>query len=135
MVLVLAGSIEQAKVVFGYAPAFLQSSPVLHKEILDITQNEIRLRNGVVIAVHANSFRNVRGLTLLTVIFDEISFWRDDTSATPDSETYTAALPSLATNNGMLIGISSPYRKTGLLYAKHKQCYGVSSDDKRSQTF
>lgn len=129
MVLVLASSIEQAKVVFGYALAFLQSSPVLRKEILDITQNEIRLRNGIVISVHANSFRNVRGRTLLAVIFDEISFWRDDTSTTPDSETYTAVLPSLATTNGMLIGISSPYRKAGLLYAKHKQYYGVSSDD------
>jgi phage terminase large subunit-like protein len=107
MVLVLAASLEQSKVVFGYALAFLQASPVLRREIVDSTQSEIRLRNGVVIACHANSFRNVRGRTLLACIFDEVSFWRDETTATPDSEVYSAVLPSLATTNGMLVGISS----------------------------
>ena len=45
------------------------------------------------------------------------------------SEVYTAVLPSLATTNGMLVGISSPYRKTGLLHAKHKESFGVDGDD------
>ena len=57
------------------------------------------------------------------------SFWRDETSATPDTETYTAVLPSLATTNGMLVGIVSPYRRVGLLHAKHKAHFGVDSDD------
>jgi hypothetical protein len=40
----------------------------------------------------------------------------------------------------MLVGISSPYRKTGLLHTKHRQYYGVDSDDTlvvqgSSQTF
>jgi len=104
MVLVLAASMEQARVVFGYALAFLKESPVLRKEIVDTTSSEIRLRSGVVIAVHANSFRSVRGRTLLACVFDEVSSGRDDTTATPDNETYTAVLPSLATTNGMLVG-------------------------------
>ena len=62
-------------------------------------------------------------------IFDEIAYWRDDTTATPDTETYTAVLPALLTTNGMLIGISRPYRRTGLLHAKHKQFFGADSDD------
>lgn len=127
--LILAATTEQAKVVFNYALAFLEASPVLSSEIDDIVADEIRLRNGVTIAVHPNSFRSIRGRTLLCCIFDEISFWRDDTSATPDSEVYTAVLPSLATCNGLLVGISSPYRKTGLLYQKHKQFFGISDDD------
>ncbi len=131
MVLVLAASIDQARIVFGYALAFLEASPVLCKEIANVTADEITLRNGIVIAVHANSFRSVRGRTLLACIFDELAFWRDDTSATPDHETYSAILPSLArpTGNGMLIGISSPYRKTGLLHAKYKQFYGIDSNE------
>ena len=116
MVLVLAASMEQAHVVFDYALAFLQTSPVLRQEIADSTTSEIRLRNGVVIAEHSNSFRSIRGRTLLGCVFDEISFWRDDTTATPDTETSTAVLPSLATTNGMLVGISSPYPKAGLLH-------------------
>jgi hypothetical protein len=129
MVLVLAMSLEQAKVVFNYALAFLRSSPVLQNEIAETTRNEIRLKNGIVIAIHTNSFRTVRGRTLLAAIFDEVSFWRDDTSATPDSEVYSAVLPSLATCNGLLVGISSPYRRVGLLHAKHKQHFGVDGDD------
>ncbi|TMJ93886.1 MAG: hypothetical protein E6G74_23690, partial [Alphaproteobacteria bacterium] len=33
------------------------------------------------------------------------------------------------TTNGMLIAISSPYRKAGLMYAKHKQYFNTDSDD------
>jgi hypothetical protein len=79
--------------------------------------------------VHSNSFRTVRGRTLVACIFDEVSFWRDETSATPDLEVYRAVLPALATTNGMLIGISTPYRKQGLLHQKHRDHFGVADDD------
>lgn len=129
MVLILVASVSQSKTVFGYVKAFLSKSPVLRKEVANVTKEEITLKNGIVISSHANSFRTVRGRTLVAAIFDEVSFWRDDTSAQPDVETYTAVLPSLATTNGMLIGISSPYRKVGLLHGKHKAFFGVDSDD------
>ena len=109
--------------------AFLRTSAVLAKEIESTTRHEIRLKNGIVIAIHSNSFRSVRGRTLCACIFDEVAFWRDETTATPDAETYTAVLPALATTNGMLVGISSPYRRMGLLHAKHKRHWGVASDD------
>jgi hypothetical protein len=128
-VLVLAASTDQAQRVLGYVKAFLTTSPVLRKEIEAITTTEVRLRNGIVISVRANSFRTTRGRTLVACIFDECSFWRDDTSATPDTETYSAILPSLATVNGMLISISSAYRKVGLMHAKWRDYFGVDSDD------
>jgi hypothetical protein len=128
-VLVLSASVEQSKTVFAYALAFLQASPALRQEIVDATRNEIRLKNGIVIAIHTNSFRTTRGKTLAAAIFDEIFFWRDDTSATPDAEVYSAVLPALATTNGMLVGISSPYRRIGLLHQKHKAHFGVDGDD------
>jgi hypothetical protein len=128
-VLVLAASRDQAKVVFDYVKAFLEASPVLRQEIDGITKSEIRLRQGVIIGTHANSFRSIRGRTLLAVIFDEVSQWRDETSAIPDLEVYRAVLPALMTAKGMLIGISTPYRRTGLLYQKHRENFGVASDD------
>ena len=130
--LVLAASVEQAKVVFSYAHAFLTSSAALRQEIEDVTSTEIRLRNGITIAVHANSFRSVRGRSVLCCVLDEVSFWRSDDSATPDTEVYSAILPSLVRPNGdtgLLVGISSPYRRTGLLHAKHKKHFGISGDD------
>lgn len=128
-VLVLAASKSQAGVVFNYCLGFLQSSPVLAGMVESVTQDEIRLRGGIVIGTHPNSYRTVRGRTLLACIFDEVAYWRDESSAAPDVETYRAILPALATTGGPLIGISSPYRQTGLLHAKHRDHFGKSSPD------
>src|SRR5262249_34519075 len=106
-----------------------EASKVLAQEVLEVTRSEIRLRNGVVIAVHANSYRTVRGRTLLACVFDEVSFWRDETSAVPDREVYRAILPTMMMTGGMLISISTPYRKVGLLHQKWRDHYGHDGDD------
>jgi len=129
VVLVLAASVDQARVVFNYVKGFLEASPALAREIVAVKQFEIELKNGIVIGVHSNSYRTVRGRTLVAAVFDETAFWRDESTATPDTETYTAVLPSLATTNGMLLGISTPYRKVGLLYQKHRDHFGVADED------
>jgi hypothetical protein len=129
MVLVVAGTRDQARIVFNFIKEFLEGSPTLRREIVNATREEITLRNGIVIAVHSNSFRSVRGRTLVAVILDEVSFWRDESSANPDIEVYRAVLPSLATTNGILVGISTPYRRLGLLYQKYRDHYGQDGDD------
>jgi hypothetical protein len=129
LVLVLAASQAQARTVFGYCLGFIQQSPVLRQELVEATRSEIRLRSGITIAIHSNSFRSIRGRTLLCCIFDEVAFWRDETSATPDIETYRAVLPALSTQNGMLIGISTPYRRVGLLAQKYKDHFAQNDDD------
>jgi hypothetical protein len=128
-VLVLSQTVAQARVVFDYALSFIEQSPVLRQEIESTTQTEIRLNNGVIIGTHHNSYRSVRGRSLLAVIFDESSFWRDESSALPDLECYRAVMPSLIRTNGQLIGISTPYRKLGLLYQKHRTFFGVDDPD------
>jgi hypothetical protein len=128
-VLVLAATADQAKTVFQYCAGFIEGSEALRREVVSITAHEIRLRNNTVIGVHVNSYRTIRGKTLLACIFDETAFWRDESSATPDVETYRAVMPSLVASNGMLIGISTPYRRVGLLHAKHRDHFGVAGDD------
>jgi hypothetical protein len=128
-VLVLAPTQAQAQVVFNYVLAFFQSSPILSQQIESVTASEIRLTNNIVVGVHPNSFRTIRGRTLLSCIFYETAYWRSEESAVPDVETYRAVLPALATTNGMLIGIGSPYRRLGLLYAKHRDHFGKSRAD------
>lgn len=129
MVLVLAMSVDQARVVFHYCLGFLTESEALRKEIVDVTRSEIRLRNGITIAVHAASFRSVRGRSLVACVLDEVCFWRDDSTATPDTEVYSAILPSLLTTDGLLVAISSAYRRVGLFYTKHRDYFGVDSAD------
>jgi hypothetical protein len=84
---------------------------------------------GVVIAVHPASFRTVRGRTLLACIADETAYWRDETSALPDVECFRAVMPALATVNGMWIGIGSPYRRLGLMHAKHREHFGRDGNE------
>jgi hypothetical protein len=63
---------------------------MLAAQIVSATTDEIELQGNVVIAVHSNSFRTVRGRTLLACVFDETAFWRDETTANPDVETFLA---------------------------------------------
>jgi hypothetical protein len=129
MVLVIAGTVDQAGIALQYIRGFLEASPALRREIKETTRTEIRLRNGIIIAVHPNSFRSVRGRTICACIYDETAFWRDESTATPDVEVYTATLPGLARTNGMLVAISTPYRRLGLLHQKWRDHFGVDSDD------
>jgi hypothetical protein len=62
-------------------------------------------------------------------IMDEVAYWRDETSATPDVEAYRAIVPALITTDGMLVGISTGYRRMGLLHQKHRDAFG--QDDGR----
>jgi hypothetical protein len=128
-VLCLSLSKDQAELTHGYCRAFLEESPILRKEIVKVTQTEIELRNRITISTHTNSFRTVRGRTIVACVFDESAFWRDDSSANPDDETYRAVLPALLTTKGMLVGISSPYRRAGLLHTKHRDHYGNASNE------
>lgn len=125
-VLLLAASKGQAKASLDYASGFFAASPLL-QQLLDgkSTSDEIRMRGNITIATHSANFRTTRGRTLIGAVFDETAFWRDaDTSTNPDTEIYSAILPALATSGGMLIGISSPHRRSGLLYKKHQASFG-----------
>jgi hypothetical protein len=58
-ILVLAQTPKQA-VVIKYMVGFFKSSPILERMIAEDTRDELRLTNGVVIAVHPNNHRSVR---------------------------------------------------------------------------
>jgi hypothetical protein len=121
---------EQSKIVLGYIRSYFEEIPELRGMVERETANGFELNNGVSIVITTNSFRNVRGQTILLSIFDEVAFWRDEASARPDVETYRAILPGLSTIPGsMLVAISSPYRKAGLLYEKWRAHFGKDSDD------
>ena len=124
-VLVLSMTRDQAKIVFTYARGFLESSPALAKEIASTTTTEIRLRNGVIIATHAASFRSIRGRTMLAVILDEVALWRTEDAAASDLETYRAITPALARTRGPLVAISTPYMRSGLLFDRHRRFFAT----------
>jgi hypothetical protein len=125
----LAVDREQAKIVLGYVRSYFDFIPPLDGMVRRRTVDGLELANDVDIVVGTNSYRAVRGRSILVSIFDEVAFWQDERSSRPDCETYNAVKPGLATLGGMLIGISTGYRKSGLLWTKFKNHYGRDDPD------
>ena len=130
VVMVIAVDREQAGICHGYIRAYFEQIPALAALVKSIDSESIELRSGVVIEVHTNSYRSVRGRSILCAIFDEVAFWRSEDSATPDVEVAGAVAPGLARMPGsMLILISTAHKRAGLLYEKWKKYYGRNDDD------
>lgn len=119
----------QSEILLDYCRGYLESSPLLRGELRDVTQDELRLANGNVITTLTSDYRSLRGRTLLLAVLDEAAFLRDELSASPDVECARALAPGLATTKGMLCILSSPYRRSGLLFQRHKDFFGKSGAD------
>lgn len=128
VVALLAVDRRQAAVAAGYVRGLLAASPLLQSQVVRDTAEGIDLANGTTITVATNDYRSIRGRTLLAAVLDEVAFYRSDESATPDQETYRAVLPALATTGGLLVGVSSPYSRRGLLWQKYRKHYGQPGD-------
>ncbi len=89
----LASDRSQAKVIFSYIEALIDSVPMLKKEIeLDSKGKEkrgrewIHLKSGVSIEVHTSNYRSVRGRTVAACVLDEVAFWKDRAHGTSPQE-------------------------------------------------
>jgi hypothetical protein len=71
----------------------------------------------------------LRGRTLLLALLDEASFLRDELSRASDIETARAISPGLMTTGGMLVILSSPYRRAGLVFQRWRDYFGKDDDD------
>ncbi len=118
----------QSEIVKNYALGVFQASPILSSELGDVTADEIRLRNGNVIVTLAADYKSLRGRTLLLAVLDEAAFLRGEGAAT-DVETARALLPGLATTGGILMILSSPYSRGGLVFERHRDFHGRDDDD------
>ena len=127
-VLCLAVDREQAGIVLGYIKSYFAEIPYLKRMVTNETINGLELSNGVDIVVATNDYRSVRGRAVALAILDEVAYWRDDRSTAPDTETYNAIVPGTMTVGGMIIGISSPHKKSGLLYERWREHYGQKGD-------
>ena len=91
--------------------------PIFSKLVKRRTADTIELTNGFALEVATSRGRSVRGRTVIAAILDEVAFFRDESSSNPDTEVYEALKPATATIDGaMIIGISSPYARRGLLW-------------------
>jgi hypothetical protein len=124
-IMVIAADRKQARVVLGYINGFFDTIEILGQMIASRTKESITLTNRVRIEVHTASFRALRGYSVACAILDEVAFFPSGDSASPDEEIVTALRPAMATIPGsLLLGISSPYAKRGVLYEAFTSHYG-----------
>jgi hypothetical protein len=129
VVMCLAVDRDQARIVFDYIKAYFEEVPTLAKLVKDIGGESIELHNRCAVEVHTNSYRSVRGRSILCAIFDEVAFWRSEDSASPDFEVAGAVAPGLGRIAGSTsILISTAHKRSGLLYQKWKDYYGKNDD-------
>ncbi len=121
---------DQSKVILEYIRSYFVEIPMLAGMLQRETQFGFELTNNVDIQIITNNFRSIRGRAVLLAIFDECAFYKDELSSAPDEELYRAITPALASLSpgSMIIGISSPFRKSGLLYSKYKKHFGQDGD-------
>jgi len=130
-IFIIANDRQQAQIIKKYISGIMNSKAVFRNLIKDDLQWQIILKNNIVISVKTANFRAVRGYTILAVIAEEISFWRDtETSANPAHEVIEALKPGMSTVEGsLLIAISTPYAKFGFLYEQFQEHFGEKNDD------
>ena len=114
----IAQDMRMARYALHFIKATLESSPLLKKEISQITADRIDLKNGLTIACVPPTLKSVRGYASPVAVLDEVGVWyQESDSANPDYEIYRAVKPTqLQFPNPKIVGISSPWNKAGLLF-------------------
>lgn len=129
-VMILAADRKQARVCMNYVRGLLEGVPLLADLVVTQRRESIDLRNRISIEVHTASYRSVRGYTVVATILDELAFWRSEESADPDVEVVRALRPAMATVPGaVLLGISSPYARRGVLWEAFDRHHGNDRSD------
>ncbi len=127
---ILSATIWQSRKAFQYLDGIFNQVPALRKLVKNQTSDTISLTTRVDIECRPANYRSIRGGTAAAFICDEVAHWYDEASGSsnPDSEVLTAVRPCLATTNGPLIAISTPYARRGELFAAYKRDYGPDGD-------
>lgn len=114
----IAQDLRMARYSLNFIRATLESSPILKKLIKQVTADRIDLHNNLTIAVVPPTLKAVRGFANPVTVMDEVGVWyQDSDAANPDYEIWRAVTPAQAQfPNRILVGISSPWNKSGLLF-------------------
>ena len=123
-IFIIAADRAQCRTILRYIRAILDA-PLFAGLILSETRETINLRNNIAVEVGTCTHRALRGYSCPLIIADEIAFWRDEHSASPDTEVLASLRPTQATfPNPLLVCISSPYARRGALWSTYKEHFG-----------
>lgn len=118
----IAQDLRLARNSLHFIRAAIESSPLLEKEIVQITADRIDFKNRFTIACVPATLKSVRGYSSPVSVMDEVGVWyQESESANPDYQIYDALSPGqVQFPDRKIIGISTPWNKSGLLYKYHE---------------
>ncbi len=126
-VALIASDRRQARQALNYVKGLIADSALISAAVAGETAESITFTHRVNLEVHTTSFRSTRGYSYAAVVLDELAYFRDDFSASPDTELVRAVRPGLANLGGRLLGLSSPHSRRGHLFTMFQQHYGKPS--------
>jgi hypothetical protein len=126
---IVASTKQQGLAVKSYFLGLLRSrSCRLAVTVVSETQESVKLSNGLELVIMAGR-HSIRGATVVGAVLDEAAFIRslDDGAAMSDEEIVRAIEPGMGTvKDPLLVIISSPHRKKGLLWKLWNRFFGKS---------
>ena len=96
-VMCLACDRDQAQIILNFTKSYFELIPPFHELVQRETADGFELTNGVSIVVATNSYRSVRGRSILCGVLDETAFWQQEYSSRPDTATYSALRHGMGT--------------------------------------
>lgn len=125
ILMVVAVDKKQARVIYKYVVGFLETVPMLRNMIVRQDAESIDLSNNISIEIMTANFKSIRGRTCIGLIGDEVAFWASEDSANPAEEIIASVKPAMSMIPGaLLVGLSSPYKKSGPLWEAYRRHYG-----------
>lgn len=127
---IMSSDVAQTRQALVYIKAMINQIPAVRAHVTRELTDSVLFNERVLIEVHAANYKSARGYTVVTALCDEIAFWmNDETSKNPDTEIIAAIKPGMLTIPGaLLLGMSSPYARKGVLWEAFEQHYGHEGD-------
>jgi hypothetical protein len=107
-----------------YAREPFETIDAWRAEVLRTTADTLTLRNGASLSAYPCRPSAVRGIRACVVIVDELAFFVSSEGRAVDTEMLRVARGRVATTQGKVIILSSPYAASGALWSLHRQFYG-----------
>lgn len=131
MIPVIAQKMEEAQQIRAFAYGILTSHPLLsHLLEKEPTGGEITLTTRCNLSIQAASHMAGRSKNVPCFLGDEIAFYPKRESAHPDEEILAAIRGGMAlVPNPLIVGLSSPFAKEGVLWDRYRSHFGRDGDD------
>lgn len=120
-----------ARVAFGFVRDYIMGSPLLRQHVVgDPKMNEIDLDNRITVMCFPCTLRSTRGFAMPCGVLDELAFYRLEGQVDSDDEVQASVRRGmLGFPQTLLIKISTPYMKGGVLYEDFKRAFGQDDPD------